>query len=64
MSKQEAIQAMQDGHKVTHRFFSSDEFIYMKNGIIYDESNYEMNKFWIYRFSEDWISKGWTIYNK
>ena len=27
MSKEEAIQAMKEGKKVTHRFFSSDEWM-------------------------------------
>ena len=31
MSKEEAIQAMKEGKKVTHRFFSSDEWMTIEN---------------------------------
>lgn len=34
MSKEEAIQAMKEGKKVTHRFFSSDEWMTIENGFL------------------------------
>ena len=34
MSKEEAIQAMKEGKKVTHRFFSSDEGMTIQNGVL------------------------------
>jgi len=30
MTKNEAIEAMHKGEKVTHRYFSDEEFVYMK----------------------------------
>lgn len=37
MTKQEAIQALKEGHKVRHKLFSNDEYLYMENGELYDE---------------------------
>ena len=42
MTKDEAIVQMKNGNKVKHYLFSDDEFIYMKDGSIYDENNYLM----------------------
>jgi len=60
MTKNEAIDAMKKGEKVTHRHFSDNEFITMKDGVIVDENGYRLNadEFWAYRtnnaFAEDW----------
>lgn len=35
--------------KITHRLFSTDEYIYGRNGKVYDENDY---------LFEDWISEG------
>ena len=37
MTRQEAIQALKEGHKVSHKWFSNDEYLYMENGELYDE---------------------------
>lgn len=37
MSKKEAIQAMKEGKKVTHRFFASGEWMTIKNGFLFLE---------------------------
>lgn len=37
MTKQEAIQALKEGHKVRHKWFSNDEYLYMENGELCDE---------------------------
>ena len=71
MNKIEAIEAMKQGHKVTHEWFSSDEYIYMIDGEIYDESNYKMScigannqiiTFWTDRTDSSWIEGGWEIF--
>jgi len=31
MTKQEAFQAMLDGNKITHYYFSSDEYLYIQD---------------------------------
>ncbi len=63
MTKQEAIEAMMAGQKVTHRHFTSDEFITMKLGRIVDENGYSFNanQFWSFRTSESFNSD-WKIF--
>ena len=40
--------------KITHYLFSSDEFLYGKNGMVYDENNY---------LFDDWVSVGVGAHN-
>jgi len=68
MTKQEAIQQMQQGRKVKHYLFSDGEFIYMKNGVVHDEENRPMEletpwggiDFWTDRQGEQW-QDGWIL---
>lgn len=64
MTKQEAIQAMQDGKKVRHEYFMDDEFISMTDNEIFDEKGYKMRganfDFWTDRKGEAW-ENGWSI---
>lgn len=63
MTKEEAIVAMEAGHKVTHQYFTKDEFIRMKNGKLITEEGYEFEpwKFWMYRNYKVWETD-WSIY--
>lgn len=55
LTKKEAIQAMAMGLRVTHPYFTDDEFIYMKAGDIYDEKDYLMgDMFWEDRNTPAW----------
>jgi hypothetical protein len=60
MTKQEAITAMKSGKKVTHRYFSSSEWITMEGGQIQTEEGYKFSpyEFWADRsypaFESDW----------
>ncbi len=63
MNKQEAIAAMLNGSKVTHRFFLPEEFIYMESGIIHDENKMPLYRFWEYRKIEEW-NDNWSIYRE
>lgn len=66
MSKTEAIQAMKEGHKVTHVYFADDEYIYMI-GIfkIFTEEGYSIDsdEFWKYRQGES-FETGWSIFEE
>jgi len=42
MNKSEAYKAMEQGKKITHMYFDSNEFLYIKDGVMYEENN---NKF-------------------
>ena len=60
MTKSEAIQAMLEGKKVTHRHFSSDEWATMENGKIVLEDGVKCSpiEFWRWRtdasYETDW----------
>ncbi len=58
-----AIKAMENGHKVRHRYFSHDEYITMNNGIVVDELGYEHPTFWKIHHSPIWHFD-WKIINE
>ncbi len=61
MDKEGAIQAMKDGLKVTHPYFSEGEYIYMKRGKLYDHNNTELTSYyWDLRKGRAW-QDNWTI---
>lgn len=65
MTKQEAIDAIHQGKRVTHRLFSSDEFIYLDSdqNELRDENGYYLvfTEFWNIRQSPEWQTN-WSIY--
>ena len=71
MNRQAAINLMmrEPQIKITHQYFSPDEYIYMKNGYIYDENDYQLTgnhfndgiDFWTDRTGPEW-EEGWSIY--
>ena len=68
MSKDEAIQSMREGNKVTHFLFTDDEFISLAtpNDFAYtDEKGYRLpiGEFWQYRKS-DVFQTGWELFTK
>ena len=76
MTKDEAYREMTNGHRITHRSFAADEYLYMNHVIslrreteplwsIFDECGYN----WGHRLNEPWTSRsggswetGWSIY--
>lgn len=65
MSKEEAIQAMMNGKKVTHRFFLSDEWMTMRDGMIVleDEVICDFSEFWMWCTDVVWDS-GYELFDK
>lgn len=62
MTKEEANTAMLQGKKITHIYFSDNEFIYLKNGQIHDENDYNIDiEFWIWRADIAW-DNDWYLY--
>lgn len=65
LTRDEALTALIDGHKVTHQSFTDDEFIRMEEGIIYDENGYNMGtvceEFMNIRRGGNWET-GWRVY--
>jgi len=63
MTKHEAIAAMLNGSKITHKYFLPEEFIYMESGRIHDETGQILWRFWDNRMIEDW-NQDWSIYRE
>jgi len=63
MTRNQAQKALLKGKKITHRFFFSDEFIQIKNGVLVDEKGYHMRQFWFDRQGESWDT-GYEEYTK
>lgn len=66
MTKNDAIIQMKQGVKVTHRYFTSNEWITMKGNLtIQTEEGYSFpaDEFWRYRNDIDWMD-GWSIYKE
>jgi hypothetical protein len=63
MTKDEAVEAMNKGHKVTHRFMESHEYIERTpDYLIRTEEGYtcQPSEFWRYRQGEAWETD-WSI---
>lgn len=65
MTKEQAIEAMENGDKITHSLFTDEEFIFIKNGEIHDENGYKMRMgnvdFWTDRTHECW-QDGYSLF--
>ncbi len=64
MTRAEAIRAMRLGKKVTHMYFTQEEFITIKREKIIDENNYDLGtvpEFFMSR-SEETFKDGWSLY--
>lgn len=64
MNKIEAIKAMNEGKKVTHRNFLYHEWITMNDDSILFEDGLSCSQyeFWKYRTDESW-NEDWEIFN-
>lgn len=66
MNKQEAIEALLQGKKLTHDYFSDDEYITMPNPYtmrMEDGAEIDADTFWSDRPHPNW-DEGWNIYEK
>jgi len=68
MTRDEAIQAMKYGCKVTHTTFMDDEFIYMKGHDIWSEDGFNFGgifaEFWWEKSHNEYFEDGWSVYFK
>lgn len=63
-SREEAIQLMKDGNKVTHRLFSDGEFIYMDSmGTVREENGYDFTEGFADKNDEP-FQDGWKLYKE
>ncbi len=64
MTRQEAKQAIIDGHKVSHNYYGSDEYLFMNEaGLLETEDGYTKGSF----ISEFWVKyqiweTGWRLF--
>jgi hypothetical protein len=65
MNKTEAIKAMEDGHKVTHKYFTDDEWMKMNSKSFEFEDGVTCSPlaFWKDRTGVEW-EFGWEIYQE
>lgn len=58
----EAYQEMFKGNKITHEYFSDDEFLYIDNkNIIRDEKGYNFEDGWESRLNDKTFYLGWRV---
>jgi hypothetical protein len=62
LTKEEAIQAMKEGHKVAHRYFSDDEWMTLDGDKFLFEDGCRIHPylFWIDRQSQEW-NTDWRV---
>lgn len=65
MTKQEAIEEMKKGVKITHHYFSSYEWMTIEGNRIRTEDDclHNMNEFWSYRTDSSW-NDGYSLFNQ
>lgn len=66
MTREEAKQALKEGHKITHTYFNPDEWVKQpKDHIIEDEQGFSISPtvFWYIRRGEH-FADGWEIYQE
>lgn len=65
MNKEEAIQAMQEGKKVTHRYFTPDEWMTMRMGMVVLEDGVVCTpqEFWQWRTDSVW-NNGYKLFEE
>ncbi|QNR52340.1 hypothetical protein Ace_0016 [Escherichia coli phage vB_EcoS_Ace] len=56
MTRNEAVKAMLEGKKVTHRYFSMHEYLFMKYEVITTEDGYKFNHEF---YSREMFNDGW-----
>lgn len=61
MNKEDAYELMLEGKKITHKFFTSNEFLYIEDGTIKDELGYDFMIRWELRDDKIW-QKDWSEY--
>lgn len=65
MNRSEAMQALREGKKITHVYFTDGEFVYLEEGkVMYEDgASSSVEFFWSIRENELW-DKGWKIYEE
>lgn len=62
LNKDDALQALEEGKRLTHQMFTSDEWM-EQCGLVYvfeDGTQCDIEEFWSYRTAPVWLC-GWSI---
>lgn len=62
LSKEEMLQALEEGKTVAHKYFTPDEWMKFEDGyIVFEDGNRcELEEFWRWRMEEFW-NEDWRI---
>ena len=65
MTRYEAIKAMREGKKVTHEYFTPEEWATQEHGLILLEDGVRCSpaEFWKWRQTKE-FNEGWEIFNE
>lgn len=58
LSWEEALQAMHNGKRVVHKYFTSEEYFEIQYGVIVCENGYNMSDWFK---NEKWQLTGWRV---
>lgn len=63
LTKEEAIQAMLKGKKVTHKYFNDDEYMFMEDDLfVFDDGmKLTQKEFWLSNRGFEWLTD-WDYY--
>lgn len=62
MNKQEAIEALKQGKKLTHRYFTPDEWITLDGDMMVMEDGATIDASIFWKDRENWSDDGWSEY--
>lgn len=60
MNRNQALAAMKEGKRVSHRWFSNDEYLYMENSKMFSEEGYRFEEGWEMRKGDSW-EEDWDV---
>jgi hypothetical protein len=63
MTREEAYNSMMAGEKITHQYFSKDEFYEVKDGRVFAEDGVNHTKVFWSGDQYSWRENGWEIYS-
>ncbi len=64
MTRQQAYEAMKQGHKITHSNFSDDEWYEYRDNCIFAEDGVEHTRVFRQTDQDNWRADGWEIYQE
>ena len=61
LTKAEAYAAMQEGKRISHIYFTPNEYIHIQYNLMYTEDGYSFDDEWQRRTQPEWQS-GWFVW--